>query len=146
MTFVKKFWLCHRTVFAPATNHHSQSLNSQFCAFYLPKSPQGCKNSGNLCLILLFRKNEFDLQWTPSNPATLGNCQSVLIRGEFALGSIIWDNFKWPQYRGGLISGVQIRGSSLCGSWICVLIELMHIIFCKKFETLTSKNANLRLY
>ncbi len=48
------------------------------------------------------------LQWTPSNPATLGTSQSVLIshfRGEFALGSILWD--------GGLISEVQIRGSSL---------------------------------
>ncbi len=31
-------------------------------------------------------------------------------RGEFAL---LWDILKWPQYRGGLISGVQIRGSSL---------------------------------
>ncbi len=34
-------------------------------------------------------------------------------RGEFTLGSILWDILKWPQYRGGLISGVQIRGSSL---------------------------------
>ncbi len=65
------------------------------------------------------------IQWTPSNPATLGTSQSVLIRevasfrGEFALGSILWGILKWPEYRGGLISGVQIRGSSLYYSPSC---------------------------
>ncbi len=34
-------------------------------------------------------------------------------RGEFALESVLWGISKWPQYRGGLISGVQVRGSSL---------------------------------
>ncbi len=36
-------------------------------------------------------------------------------RGEFALGSILWDILKWPEYRGGLISGVQIRGCIYSG-------------------------------
>ncbi len=38
-------------------------------------------------------------------------------RGRFALGSILWDTLKWPEYRGDLISGVQIRGSSLYDVW-----------------------------
>ncbi len=51
-------------------------------------------------LTVLYRR--LQVQWTPSNPATLGTCQSVLI-------SIFGDILKWPEYRGG----VQIRGSSL---------------------------------
>ncbi len=59
------------------------------------------------------------IQWTPSNPATLGSRQSVLIRGVASFHGwictrkILEDILKWPEYRGGLISGVQIRGSSL---------------------------------
>ncbi len=53
------------------------------------------------------------LQWNPSKPATLGTSESVLIRGvagEFVLKSMLWDLSKWPEYRGGHISGVLIRG------------------------------------
>ena len=59
-------------------------------------------------------------QWTPSNPNTN---QSLLIRGvasfqaELVLNlyckTYFWDFLKWPEYRAGHISGVQIRGSSL---------------------------------
>ncbi len=54
------------------------------------------------------------IQWTPSNPATLGTRQSVLIRGvmgRFALGSILWDILKWPEYR----SSHTFQGSRLEG-------------------------------
>ncbi len=52
------------------------------------------------------------IQSTLSNLATLGTSPSLLVRGVggFALGR---DISKWPHYRGSLISGVQIRGSSL---------------------------------
>ncbi len=85
-----------------------------------------CTDRGLLYLISKYEENNAPAGeyryavWTPSNPATLGTCQSVLIRGvasffrgEFEPGSIIWDILKWPQYRGGLISGVLIGGSSL---------------------------------
>ena len=60
------------------------------------------------------------LQWTPSNPATLGTNKSVLIRGVVSFQGGTCIEFvlhikpsKWPEYRGGHISGIQIRGSSL---------------------------------
>ncbi len=34
-------------------------------------------------------------------------------RGEFVLKSMLWDLLKWPEYRGGHISGVLIRGVPL---------------------------------
>lgn len=40
------------------------------------------------------------IQWNRSNAATLGIC-------------LLWDHSKWPEYRGGHISGVQIRGAPL---------------------------------
>ena len=62
------------------------------------------------------------IQWTPCNPTTLGTNQSVLIRGvasfqggtciELVFQRLFWDFSKRPEYRGGHISGVQIRGSS----------------------------------
>ena len=63
------------------------------------------------------------IQWTPSNPATLETNQSVPIRGvdlfqggaciEYVLQILFWDFLKWSEYKGGHISGVQIRGGSL---------------------------------
>ncbi len=56
---------------------------------------------------------EICVRWTPSNLATLGTYQSVLIRGVrggFISGRSTLGHF---EYRGGLISEVQIRGSSL---------------------------------
>ncbi len=35
---------------------------------------------------------------------------SYLMRGEFVLKSMLWDFSKWPETRGGYISGVLIRG------------------------------------
>ncbi len=35
---------------------------------------------------------------------------SYLIGGEFVLKSMLWDFLKWPEIRGGYISGVLIRG------------------------------------
>ncbi len=34
-------------------------------------------------------------------------------RGEFVLKSMLWDFLKWPEYRGGHILGVLIRGVPL---------------------------------
>ena len=62
----------------------------------------------------------FMLQWTPSNQATLGTNQSVLIREvasfqvfKFVNKAYFGTFWKWPEYRGGHISEVQIRGSPL---------------------------------
>ncbi len=56
------------------------------------------------------------LQWNPSKPSPLK--VSLLegwphFRGEFVLESMLWDFSKWPEYRGGHISGVLIRGVPL---------------------------------
>ncbi len=66
-----------------------------------------------LLLLLLLLYLDSRIQWTPSNPATLGTSQSLLIRGVASFQGWICTILNWPEYRGGLISGVQIRGSSL---------------------------------
>ncbi len=60
--------------------------------------------------------------------ATLGTSESGLIlegwphfRGEFVLKSMLWDFSKWPEYRGGHISGVLIRGVPL---YVCVISSI----------------------
>ncbi len=64
---------------------------------------------------ILIITNHVCVQWNLSKPATLGTSESVLIRGvatfqECVLESILWDFSKWPEYRGGHISEVLIRG------------------------------------
>ena len=52
---------------------------------------------------------------TPLNRPPLGPVKVSLLEGwphfrvEFVLKSRLWDLFKWPEYRGGHISGVLIR-------------------------------------
>ncbi len=59
------------------------------------------------------------LQWNPSKPPPLGPVKVSLLegwphfRGEFVLKSMLWDLWKWPEYEGGHISGVLIRGVPL---------------------------------
>ncbi len=60
-------------------------------------------------------------------------------RGEFALGGILCDILKWPKYRGGLISGVQIRGSSLYFvPWNVSLIERSFVL-CPEYRESTKR-------
>ncbi len=76
----------------------------------LARAQHGC----NQTRVLLQLDTDL-IQWTPSNPATPGTSQSVLIRGMASFQGWVCtrkDTLKWPEYRGGLISGVQIRGSS----------------------------------
>ncbi len=94
-----------------------------WCGWPMTDTPY--RNSLKKCLAfwveklpLLFAKCSTSLsghtQWTPSNPATLGTCQGVLIRGVASFQEWlwtrkhIWDILKWPQHRGVLISRVQI--------------------------------------
>ncbi len=70
---------------------------------HLPNSAQsvnrGCGNRGHMthskrkdaCFMIPVRWQVLDTQWTPSDQATLGTCQSCLIGG------------------GGLISGVNLH-------------------------------------
>ncbi len=64
-------------------------------------------NDGMLLLIY-----SLDILWNPSKPATLLEGWPHF-RGEFVLKSMLWDLSKWPEYRGGHISGVLIRGVPL---------------------------------
>ena len=56
---------------------------------------------------------------TPLNWPPLGPVKASLLegwphfRGEFVLISMLWDFSKWPEHRGGHISGVLIRGVPL---------------------------------
>ncbi len=56
---------------------------------------------------------------TPLNRPPLGPVKVSLLegwphfRGDFVLKSMLWDFSKWPEYRGGHISGVLIRGVPL---------------------------------
>ncbi len=88
------------------SGHVYSSDQCMLCsANFLPSLLSGHFDSSRLEGV---HRNSF-VQWTPSNLATLGTSQSVLTRGvagEFALGNILWDILKCPEYRGGLISGV----------------------------------------
>ncbi len=59
---------------------------------------------------------ELGYSGTPLNRPPLGPVKVSLLegwphfRGEFVLKSMLWDFSKWPEYRGGHISGVLIRG------------------------------------
>ncbi len=54
-------------------------------------------------------QQNYGLQWNPP----LGLVKVSLLEGEFVLKSMLWDFSKWPEYRGGHISGVLIRVVSL---------------------------------
>ncbi len=66
------------------------------------------------------------IQWNPSKPPTLGTSEVSLLeewphfRGEFVLKSMLWDFLEWPEYRGGHISGVLVRGVPM---YVCVRLS-----------------------
>ncbi len=54
------------------------------------------------------------LNWSPLGPVKVFILEGwPHFRGEFVLKSMLWDFSKWPEYRGGQISGVLIRGVPL---------------------------------
>ncbi len=75
-----------------------------------------------VCIPIIISTTYIYIQWDPSKWPPLGPVKVSLLegwphfRGEFVLKSMLWDFSKWPEYRGGHISGVLIRGVPL---YIC---------------------------
>ncbi len=88
------------------------------------------------------------IQWEPLlNRPLLGPVKVSLLegwphfRGEFVLKSMLWDFSKWPEYRGGHISGVLIRGVPLYLVWmhgaskVCAALALASAILISEQAT-----------
>ena len=85
----------------------------------IPKAWLESSETSDTTALQVESKPRYHIKWNPLNRPPLGPVKVSLLegwprfRGEFVLKSMLWDFSKWPEYKGGHISGVLIRGLPL---------------------------------